>query len=152
MSTKVRARLGVAGLLAGSAALVGGLLAMSSPGSAQSAAPDPLTPEYAALGHVTVDAGNTAQVATAFASDKAVAIAQQEIGGGRTVASIHHGKAAAYINGPVRSVWLVSFTGVQVPMVGPNGGTTKLTTSDLTTVVIDDATGEVLRTFHVSWP
>lgn len=111
-------------------------------------APDPLLPEYAAMGQVTIDASTSTSAAPIISGEEAAATAQGEVGG-RPVASIHHGSAATYVNSPVRGVWAVSFVGVPTPRLGPDPMNSTIGPSIDTTVLVDDSTGEVMRTFSI---
>ena len=152
MRSVIASRIKATALVAGSVmalGLAGAVMVLGIAGGVRSAAPDPLTAEYAALGHVTIDAANAPEALTAVSSEQAATIAQQEVGAGHPVASIHHGWAGQYVNSPVRSVWLVSFTDVPVPNVGPIAKAQAVGPSILTAVIVDDSTGEVLRTFSI---
>ena len=83
----------------------------------------------------------------------AITTAQQEVGPGLKEVGVMHAKAAQFVDGAERSVWVVIFSGGVMPFDGPYNaaadapgvGTTRPAT--VTGVVIDDTTGEFLRGF-----
>ncbi len=58
-----------------------------------------------------------------------------------------HGRASRIAEEPSRAVWIVVFLGGDPPPGGPMGVSTAPVTVDYTGSVIDDQTGEILRSF-----
>jgi len=114
------------------------------------AASDLLTPAIAADLAIQFDGLEGAAAGAAVPDSDAIRVAQLYLGTVQIPASVRHGQAPQHLNSPVRSVWIVTFDGIAMPMVGPSmepGGSVVVTG-----VIVDDETGDVLRAFSVSEP
>jgi hypothetical protein len=118
----------------------------------RSATIDPLTDEYAANLGIEFDGPNAVDGAAVVVSvAKATRIAQDYFGTDELPVGVRHGRAAQFADSPIRSVWIVTFAGGNsMPNVGPSRVPDK--PSEVTGVVVDDETGEVLFGFGVGPP
>jgi hypothetical protein len=88
--------------------------------------------------------------ATAVSSDQALSIASAYANGSGAPAAVVHGAASRTPADPTRSVWIALYPGGPEPAGGPAGYAGPPPVVDVTGVIVDDQTGEVLRWFTVS--
>lgn len=119
------------------------------------AAGEPLSPplnsydiERAALFDVSrVEAGSADFGSTSMTVERAISVADAEIGLGARVPFVYRGEAARFVDEPLRPVFVVTVHGGVVPNTGPVGEAREPRTVRITGIIVDAESGEFMRGF-----
>jgi hypothetical protein len=83
----------------------------------------------------------------ALPSAQAIDLAAKHLGRSDRNVRLLHGSAKPIYEQPARSVWIVLFTGGNLPVLGPPGASRPVVPIRFTGVELDDQSGEVLTWF-----
>jgi hypothetical protein len=140
-------RIAGGGSLIAIAALAGGLLATRG----FAAAPPSFAMPADYLAAIQVDVTNATNNVAADRADKATLAAQQWLHRTDAPSSIFTARASQYANSPVVDVVVVVYSTPGIVVAGPeaSGGNGQLFAPDVSGVIVDAATGEVLKSFKL---
>ena len=127
------------------------ILALARPSASAPPLPPMMTADeqkqFGVVQVVDVTDDPTVVAAPALPAAQAVDLAGKHLGRSDRNVRLLHGSAKPIHEQPARSVWIVLFTGGNLPVLGPAGASRPVVSIRFTGVELDDRSGEVLTWF-----